>query len=41
MTRGLSFYYDAKEDAPRATAELQPSEYYEELTYENPKWGNG
>ncbi|HXM71316.1 MAG TPA: DUF2911 domain-containing protein, partial [Thermoanaerobaculia bacterium] len=29
-----SFYYDAKEDALRVTAKPQPSEYYEDLTYE-------
>jgi Protein of unknown function (DUF2911)/Tetratricopeptide repeat len=29
-----SFYYDAKEDALRVTAQPQPSEYHEDLTYE-------
>jgi hypothetical protein len=29
-----SFSYDAKEDALRVTAKPQPSEYYEDLTYE-------
>jgi hypothetical protein len=29
-----SFYYDAKEDALRVKAKVQPSEYHEDLTYE-------